>query len=406
MKNEMLNKGNAPEGVKLEIRDLIRRFQEGYTKRDIKAVDEYVESLFTGEEDVLVIGTGAEEWCLGIQQIKELIESDWRYWGDVLIDPDKAVISSEGDTAWFYVEGMLKNRDGSEEKYLNNLLEEMKRIAEGEGSPREKILDMLQDASYNLLQLEGGAEYVWPFRFCGVAVKREGKWMFHQLQFSFPTVMPPDERHNAIEKYNKKKLQRGSAPEEVQVEVRKVLEGFQEGYSKRDVSLLDKFMEEMFVKDEDLLIVGTGHDELCLGYDEVKELVEGDWLYWGNVRIFTENAMVSSNGAGAWIAADAVLMKTMTEEQFSSGLVDTIKEDMNSDMSTRAKLLHTLEGITHVLYHVNQGETYIRAFRLTGLLVKRDGAWKFRQMQFSHPTTTSPDVRIRDGKAYFGFLEL
>jgi hypothetical protein len=406
MKNELFNKGNAPQNVQVEVRELIRKFQEGYAKRDASFVDECVESLFAEDEDVLIIGTRDDEWCLGTDMVKELFESDWRHWGDVFIDLYKAMISSEGDTAWFYVEGILKNRNGSEEKYLNNILGQMKRIAEDEGSPREKILNILQDASYNLLQIEGGAEYVWPFRFCGVAVKREGRWCFHQLQFSFSTVMPPDVRHNDINKYKKKRLQRGNAPEKIQQEVRKVLESFQKGYSKRDVNLLNEFMKEMFVKDEDLLIVGTGHDELCLGFDEVKDLVEGDWLYWGDVRIFTDGAMVSSSDDAAWIASDAVLMKTMTEEQFSSGLIDTITEDMKGGMSTRAKLLHTLEGITHVLYHANQGESYIRPFRFTGLLVKRDGTWKFKQMQFSHPTTTTPDVRLKDGKAYFGFLEL
>lgn len=406
MKNELFCKGNAPQDVQREIRELIRRFQAGYSSRDVNVVDDYVESLFAADEDVLVIGTGDSEWCLGIQQIKELVESDWKYWGDVFIDPDKAMISSEEDTAWIYVDSILKNRNGSEEKYLKKIFEEMKRISEGEGNPREKILNMLQGASYNLLQLEGGAEFVWPFRFCAVAVKREGRWLFHQMQFSFPTVMPPDVRHNDISKYEKKTLMRGTAPEEIQLEVRRVLQKFQVGYTKRDVSMLSEFVDELFVKDEDLFIVGTGHDELCLGFDEVKELVEGDWLYWGNARIFTENAMVSSNGDAAWIAADAVLMKTMTEEQFSGGLIDTITEYMKGGMSIRAKLLHALEGITHVLYHVNRGEVYIRPFRFTALLVKREGAWKFKQMQFSHPTTTTPDVRFKNEKAYFGFMEV
>lgn len=399
-------RGRAPENVLREIRGMIERFQEGYTNRDFSSINTYIDELFAKDTDVLMIGTGDLEWCLGIDEVKKMIQSHWKYLGEIFIDIDEAFISSEGNTAWLYAGSMLLSRkDGTEEKYLNKLLNEIREITDEDGDARDKILKILNNTSNSMLQLEGGVDFLWPFRFCAVLVKREEKWLFHQIQFSFPTVMPPDVRLNDISRYERKKLVKGNTSARIQNDIRKVLDKFQEGYTKRDVGILNEFMNELFVKDEDLLVIGTGNDELCLSLEEVRGLVESDWLYWGNAKIFTENAMISSNGEAAWVAADAVLTKTMTGEEFMSGLINTITEDMKGDLPNKAKLLHTLEGITHVLYHVNQGDNYIRPFRFTAVLVKREGAWKFKLIQFSHPTTTIPDVRIIDGKPYFGFME-
>jgi hypothetical protein len=50
-------------------------------------------------------------------------------------------------------------------------------------------------------------------------------------------------------------------------ELKRVLERFQEGYIKREASFIDTYMDGLFEKDDDILIIGTGNDEWCLGYD-------------------------------------------------------------------------------------------------------------------------------------------
>ncbi|HEX3077604.1 MAG TPA: hypothetical protein VHQ24_12140 [Lachnospiraceae bacterium] len=52
-------------------------------------------------------------------------------------------------------------------------------------------------------------------------------------------------------------LGKGNAASETQHEVRLVLKKFQEGYTRREVSEIDFYMEEWFSKAGDTLVVGT-----------------------------------------------------------------------------------------------------------------------------------------------------
>jgi hypothetical protein len=51
-----------------------------------------MDELFIKEEGQLIIGTGSDEWCRGFEQSKELVESDWKYWGDVFIDTNASSV--------------------------------------------------------------------------------------------------------------------------------------------------------------------------------------------------------------------------------------------------------------------------------------------------------------------------
>ncbi len=73
-----------------EVREVFQRFQEGYTARDPSRMDEFM-NLFVPSEEAELIGIGASvrggsEWFQGPEAIREIIESDWTYWGDVILD--------------------------------------------------------------------------------------------------------------------------------------------------------------------------------------------------------------------------------------------------------------------------------------------------------------------------------
>ncbi len=66
-------------------------------------MDEFIQ-LFAQEGDPELVGIGASvrggnEWFEGPDAIREIIESDWTYWGDVWIDVDRARIRVMGDVA-------------------------------------------------------------------------------------------------------------------------------------------------------------------------------------------------------------------------------------------------------------------------------------------------------------------
>lgn len=73
-----------------EIRKLLKDFQQGYLNRDLNQIDEFME-LFTENQMAVYIGTDAEEFLQGPEALKEIIESDWEYWGDFKINLEGAV---------------------------------------------------------------------------------------------------------------------------------------------------------------------------------------------------------------------------------------------------------------------------------------------------------------------------
>jgi hypothetical protein len=86
-------------------------------------------------------------------------------------------------------------------------------------------------------------------------------------------------------------------------EIKKVLRQFQDGYTKRDLSNVEGFAEELFIVGNDTCILGTGTGELFLGIEQVKTLIKNDWEYWGDVNIDSEDVYIGNKDEVAWFAA-------------------------------------------------------------------------------------------------------
>lgn len=130
----------------------------------------------------------------------------------------------------------------------------------------------------------------------------------------------------------------GTAPDSIRKEIIGQLHKFQKGYSDRDTSQVNAFMESLYSR-ENVLILGTGPREVFRSYDGAANLVRSDWESWGDCRFMIDSASISSVGDVAWFA--------------TKGYVEF-------DLS---KLL-------------------VLPLRLTGVMVKEDQVWKFRQQQF------------------------
>ena len=96
--------GNAPEDVRREVLDVLRAFQEGYRRRDVRRLDPFMERLFS-RDDVLLLGTMPLEARASYAAAVGLVRDDWTAWGDCRFAVDQARISSHGDVAWFATVG-------------------------------------------------------------------------------------------------------------------------------------------------------------------------------------------------------------------------------------------------------------------------------------------------------------
>lgn len=179
-------------------------------------------------------------------------------------------------------------------------------------------------------------------------------------------------------------------------EIRLLLQAFQDGYIRRDVSQADAFME-LFTDDAE--VIGTngvrpGMDEWYMDRASARELVAGDWEGWGDLRLDLDSMSIHDRGDVGWVAASATVTQIIGEENYASYL-EFVKEYLDRPgVSAEQKLLYILRGGTNTVYELRRGEKFVWALRFTAVVVREATGWKFAQMNFSFPTVYFPDVRL------------
>ena len=181
------------------ILDLLHRFQDGYTRRDLGYVDEFMK-LFSDSNELEVIGTnavepGTGEWCRSREAVRDLVAGDWEHWGDLVLDIAGAHINISGDVGWLAAKGQLTDTIPHKEQYQGYLAFVKEVLEDEESSDQMKTLDIVALGNDIVSGLALSETYVWPFRFTAVVVRDDGHWRFHQMQFSFATTGLPDERY-------------------------------------------------------------------------------------------------------------------------------------------------------------------------------------------------------------------
>ncbi len=173
-----------------DVRSALQAFQDAYTARDLAGLDDFMQ-LFVQDDSIEMIGIGAakraaNEWFEGLARVREIIESDWRYWGDVRLDVDGAKITVRGDVAWLSTTGTVTQTqvfDTAIQFHLND----MKAILEQEGlSADEKLMEATHYGMRRLRERAKGLGHSWPFTFTAVLVKDEAEWRFHTLHWAMP----------------------------------------------------------------------------------------------------------------------------------------------------------------------------------------------------------------------------
>jgi hypothetical protein len=172
------------------VRSVLHRFQDGYTARDVNQLDAFMQ-LFVQSDDIELIGVGATkrggpEWFQGLAAIREIVEGDWTYWGDVRLNLEGARITILGNAAWLSTDGdLISNQDY--DKALPFYLDTMKELLVKEDlSLDARVAEVTQFGVNRLRDRIYGVGHPWPFTFTAVLVKTDGAWRFHTIHWSFP----------------------------------------------------------------------------------------------------------------------------------------------------------------------------------------------------------------------------
>jgi ketosteroid isomerase-like protein len=104
-------KGDAPEDIHAEVMDVMRSFQEGYTNRDVRALDGFMQQLFPHNAEILFLGTESGEWVRGYEGVSKMIRHDWVDWDNLRLDLNDCQIFASGDVAWLAAHGTVYSVD-------------------------------------------------------------------------------------------------------------------------------------------------------------------------------------------------------------------------------------------------------------------------------------------------------
>jgi hypothetical protein len=189
---------------------------------------------------------------------------------------------------------------------------------------------------------------------------------------------------------------------EIKNELMEVLKVFQEAYVQRDITAIDNFMNALFDKNKNIIVLGTSGNELCIGYDEVKNIFLSDWEYWGDLRINADEATMVPLGNTALIYTTGTIKYSFNSKSDTyTRYLDYIKKyfdgiSPDSKKTDKVKLTEINWTLCHLL---NQRNTIERAYlwdlRVSFVLIKKGTGWIIKQMQFSLPVVGHlPDVRI------------
>ncbi len=169
--------------------ELLNKFIEGYNNKDISIIDDFM-NLFSKQKSIEMIGIGATkpgnyEWFIGQKEIKEIIISDWTYWGNVKFDIDTLKITENNNTAWFRLCVSLEQINPSEETW-EFFLNQMKELLEEKD---KKVADRMFNATHygmrRIYERNLGEGHLFDMIITGVLVNEDG-WKFHTLHWSMP----------------------------------------------------------------------------------------------------------------------------------------------------------------------------------------------------------------------------
>jgi hypothetical protein len=173
-----------------QVRATLQAFQDGYTARDFDQLDQFME-LFVQDDGIELIGIGAavrggNEWFQGVAAVRDIVEGDWKYWGDVVLDVPAAKITVAGDVAWLSTHGQIVQTSTHDEA-LPFYMEQMEAMLKDESMDHDaRLMEATHFGMRRLRERSLGKGHGWPFVFTAVLQRVGSRWRFHTIHWSMP----------------------------------------------------------------------------------------------------------------------------------------------------------------------------------------------------------------------------
>jgi len=108
----------ASAEIEAGVMDTLNKFIKTYEQRDMKGVLAFL----VPDPDVIVMGTGADEKRIGLDEIKLQIERDWFQSDVTAIEILKSMVSAAGKVAWMTADVIFHIKAGGQEIHMPSRL--------------------------------------------------------------------------------------------------------------------------------------------------------------------------------------------------------------------------------------------------------------------------------------------
>lgn len=372
----------------LDVVEVLRQFQAGYTRRNVENVDTFIKELFITGENTCILGTGTGELVFGSKKVKKLIEDDWKYWGDVTIDWENARIAVAKEVAWFATSGSVKHIFTDSPKRDKSYLDFIKAKAEEPGlTPKQKIafINWVLALSYHQ-RLQSKREYLWPLRLSGVLLRDGGKWKNVHLHFSFPKANFPDERFENAKEHQKNYNKHNTLADEYKnnqmtPEVKNLLKSLEKKLINQN-TITEELVSKFFPMDNLPYIIGPDN-QWFVGVDQIRNFFTSKRKV--TLSLDLEHAIANKSGNITWVTATGVFKQNLTEDQLGEIALAELSNIFQTDLTVQEKLFAAKKNIAYVLKETASGAKYTSPIRLTAVISNQNSGLAFQQIHFSYP---------------------
>ncbi len=383
-----INDSNDSAGEIEEIRDVLRKFQKGYSEKKIDEINSFMEELFLYSEEISILGTATGEIIIGKEAVKQLLKEDWLYWGDLNIDYKNAYITIDKDVAWISSKGTVNYtfEDTPEryDRYVNYIKENLENT---DFTPKQKITFINWVLALNYHQrVDEWREYLWPMCLSAVLIKVNDKWKFGGLQFSMAEANFPDERFENskifVDKYNEQmSMINQYNKHKVSNDIEKFIKSFESEFAaSEDIS--EQLVSKYF-KGKNMSYVIGPDNHWYIGMKEIKEFfTEGDMK---NLSLEIENSMVTNFGEITWVTLFGTLKQQLNEEELIQRSLGELDNLFKSNRTSKDKLFGAHRSIAYVLKECAAGESYTCPIRMTAIVSNSSDRPVFNYIHFSFP---------------------
>jgi hypothetical protein len=375
------------------IREALEKFKIGYRNRDIKVIDEYIETLFEKNEKTAVLGTSFGEWKKGTEGAKELVQSDWEYWGDVEINTASANISIVEDVAFIDLKGTVRYEFEYTDEKVENYLNYVKRFFD----PANDQYKMNEKAKagaigfvlthFNQNREAGKRAYFYPMRINAVMTMQEDRAVFRFMKFSidyfgkYPELRIDNQMMNMNEYYQQQndfieeftKEQRPQVKDAIEEFKKLIDEGFNSTCTKADIE------KHLCTQHNSYVIDTAGHKE------EAAAFVEAQRNIWQKLAVDYNAVFADAKGNTAWLVCNGLASCTMDREKGAKQLMADIQKIVEGSFNSKDKLFIAQREVANYFLQYSKGEYFLWPVRITAMMVMEENQWRIHNMSFSYP---------------------